>query len=539
MHETYKRFLNLNFYQIYPKSFRDSDNDGVGDFNGITEKIPYLAELGIDAVWISPFYPSPEDDAGYDVSDYRNVAEKYGTLADFKRMLDAFHARGIKVIIDLVVNHTSTSHPWFREAEKSKDSPYRHYYYWAERPLNDWQACFGGSAWEYSEKTGEYYLHSFAVSQADLNWENPAVIREVNDIVDFWVDLGVDGFRCDVLDMISKDFQTGKNGNGPRLHEFIHAVFGREKTRGLYTVGECWGVTAEDLCDLTSYDRGELTASFLSSGFTNCRTRFEPAPVVYEEIGKYFTEVQTLTQENDLIFAPFFENHDQCRSVTRFCGKQSLRYEAATFFATLLYTSRGTPFILQGQEFGTPDARYPSIDYFDDIETINYYRANRSRVSEEELMRLVNFGSRDNGRRPMTWTGGVNGGFNDGAKPWLAIHSEKDIVNLEADRKAKKSVFAYYKAMIALRKRTPALVYGVFKNETESGREKAYFRFTRSYEGKTCLVVINYDKPTEIAVPSDAERLLGNYAFVGEADEAANGKKRFQPFETAIYALRR
>ena len=538
MTEKYKKFLDLNFYQIYPKSFYDANNDGVGDFNGITEKIPYLKDLGINAVWLSPFFVSPEDDSGYDISDYYDVSEKYGTLEDFKVMLKTFHNNGIKVIIDLVVNHTSTEHKWFKEAVKSKDNPYRDFYYWADKPLNDWKACFGGSAWEYNKEAGQYYLHSFAVSQADLNWENPKVIEEVKKIIDFWVDLGVDGFRCDVLDMISKDFKENRNGNGPRLHEFIHAIFGREKTKNIYTVGECWGVTEKSLCDLTKDERGELTTSFLCGNMTHDNGRFNPVPPRYEQMREYFTKYETLTQNNDLIFAPFFENHDQCRSVSRFCPDKNLRKEAAAFFATILYTLRGTPFILQGEEFGTPDAEYDSIEYFDDIETVNYYKAHKGTMPEDELMKLVNFDSRDNGRRPMMWTGGANGGFNKGAKPWLPIHSGYKTMNLEADINSGKSVFGYYKKMLELRNGTPALRYGIFNDETEHEREKEYFKYSRTYENEKYLIVINYDKTSSVSVPENAELVLGNYSFFNEAEDINNGVKTFKPFETAIYKIK-
>ena len=296
----------------------DANNDGTGDLKGITEKVPYLAELGVNAIWISPFFKSPNDDSGYDISDYCDIQDEFGTMDEFKEMLGAMHSHGIKVIIDLVVNHTSTAHKWFQEARKSKDNPYRDYYYWVDEPLNDWQACFGGSVWQYEETTKQYYLHSFAVSQADLNWENPKVREEVKGIVDFWIDLGVDGFRCDVLDMISKDFVNGKNGNGPRLHEFIHEIFGREKMKNIYTVGECWGTDEKNLYALTADERGELTTSFIGGNISNCKGRFEPANVDYARIRRYFSKYQTLTQENDLIFAPFFENHDQGRCGSRF-----------------------------------------------------------------------------------------------------------------------------------------------------------------------------------------------------------------------------
>lgn len=525
MTQKYKDFLKLNFYQIYPRSFRDANNDGHGDFLGIIEKIPYLADLGINAVWLSPFFKSPNDDSGYDISDYCEIQDEFGTMADFKEMLATFHMYGIKVIIDLVVNHTSTRHKWFQEAVKDRNNPYHDYYIWAETPLTNWTACFGGSAWEYCESVKQYYLHSFATTQADLNWENPKVREEVKNIIDFWVDLGVDGFRCDVLDHISKDFENDKMSNGPHLHEYIHEIFGREKTCHLYIVGECWGVNEKSLKDLTAETRGELTTSFLSGNITNCDGRFNPQPIQYSAIHDYFTKYQVLTQENDLIFAPFFENHDKGRCVSRFVEGNTLRYEAATFFATILYTMRGTPFILQGQEFGTSNAYYDSIENFDDIETVNFYNDNIKKVSSKDLIDLINFGSRDNGRRPIAWNSEINGGFNSGAKPWLPIHSDYKEINLQKDLECPKSIYQYYKKIIDYRKHSDALLYGYFQDLTENRTD--CFIFSREYEGKKLVIVCNYDKESIIELPPNLVRTISNYS---EYDD-----KNFKPFEVAIF----
>ena len=526
MTEKYKNFLKLNFYQIYPKSFMDANNDGIGDFKGITQKIPYLVELGINAVWLSPFFKSPGADSGYDISDYFDVGEEFGTLVDFKEMLDCFHANGIKVIIDLVVNHCSTEHEWFKEAVKSRNNPYRDYFYWYDEKPNNWQACFGGSAWQWEDNTRQYYLHSFAVEQADLNWENPKVREEVKKIVDYWVDLGVDGFRCDVLDMISKDFATGKNGNGPRLHEFIHDIFGREKAKRLYTVGECWGVEEEQLKDLTAEERGELTTCFIGGNLVGSNKRFYlPEKWDYDVLHRFFAGNQKLYEKNDLIFAPFFENHDQSRCISKFADDKALRFESATFFATILYTMKGTPFILQGQEFGTPDACYGSIDCFNDVETVNFYHAIKGKTDESELMKRVNRDSRDNGRRPMAWDGGINGGFNAGATPWLPVHSHVKEINLEKDRQEEKSVFAYYRKLLALRKSSNALIYGKFDDLT--GDRKDCFIYSRTFENEKIVVVCNYDKESIIDIPEHYEKITGNY--IGE-----NGG-RFRSFEAVVY----
>lgn len=525
MTSKYEDFLKWNFYQIYPRSFMDANNDGIGDFRGIIQKIPYLAELGINAVWISPFFKSPNVDGGYDISDHCAVQEQFGTLADFKEMLDRMHDRGIKLIVDLVVNHTSTAHKWFQESKKSKDNAYRDYYYWADKPLTSWQSYFGGSAWQYDETTGQYYLHSFSAAQADLNWENPKVREEVKKIVDFWVDIGVDGFRCDVLDLISKDFKRGLNGNGPRLDEFIREIFGREKTSRLYTIGECWGVDEKRLYDLTAAERGELTASFLSGNITNAKERFRPIAPDYDAVHRYFTKYQLFTQQHDLIFAPFFENHDQGRCVSRFADDRTYRYESATFFATILYTSRGTPFILQGQEFGTPNARYSDVESFNDVETLNFYEREKSFKDHEELMRLVNFGTRDNGRRPMAWHGGKNGGFNKGATPWLPLHSDYKRINLAEDKKQERSVFLYYKRLIELRSSTDALIYGTFRDLT--GNAKNYFAYSRSHKGETYVIVCNYNRPSNIPLPKGLTRVMGN------CPPRLDGV--FQPFDAVIY----
>lgn len=529
MTEKYKNFLKLNFYQIYPKSFMDADNNGVGDFEGITQKIPYLADLGINGVWISPCFKSPGVDSGYDISDYLDVGEEFGTLSDFKEMLDCFHSYGIKVLIDLVVNHCSTEHKWFTEAKKSRDNPYHDYFYWFDEKPNDWQACFGGSAWQWEESVKQYYLHSFAVEQADLNWENPKVREEVKNIIDFWTDLGVDGFRCDVLDMISKDFAAGRNGNGARLHEYIREIFGREKTKRLYTVGECWGAEDQGIIDLTAAEREELTTCFVFRNITSIYRRFYmPEKPDYDVMHRFFADNQKLCEKNDLIFAPFFENHDTSRCISKFANDKELRFESATFFATMLYTLKGTPYILQGQEFGTPNARYDSIDCFDDVETVNFYNATKGKMSDAELTDRINCDSRDNGRRPMLWNGGVNGGFNAGAKPWLAIHSRKDEVNAEKDMRSERSIYKYFKKLISIRKNSDTLIYGGFEDLT--GERKDCFIYARTSEREKIVVVCNYDKPSKISLPDSYEKIACNY-------EGDNGGI-FRPFEAVIYRVK-
>ena len=525
MTEKYKSFLDLIFYQIYPRSFYDSDNDGTGDLRGITEKIPYLAGLGINAVWLSPHYQSPNKDGGYDISDYRAVQKEFGTMDDFKEMLSEFHKNGIKVIVDFVPNHTSTEHYWFKEARKSRTSPYRDFYFWADEPLNDWKACCE-SAWKYDEVAGQYYLHCFDVTQADLNWENPRVREEMKAVVDFWTDIGVDGFRCDVMDMISKDWENNRVNKGPHLHEYINEIFGRDNVAHLFTVGECWGANVSNIKMLTGEERGELSTVFQFEHINrNCVGRFTPKDFSLSEFRDVFTKWQTLSQENDFLYTIFIENHDQGRCISRFANDRELRYESATMFATMLYAMRGVPFIYQGQELGVTNCRFERIEDFDDMETTAYYRAYKDSMSEKELFDKLNFGSRDNARHPMAWDSSVNGGFNKGAKTWLAVHPDYKEINAEAEAAKEKSVLRYYKELLALRKESDVLRRGTFRDVT--GDAKDFFMYEREYEGKKMLVVCNFEKESEIQIPENARRILGNYP------EHEDGK--FAPYEAAIY----
>lgn len=411
MNKDRERMQDLIFYQVYPRSFSDSNGDGIGDLNGITAKLDYLQWLGINAIWLSPCYKSPNRDNGYDISDYRDIMDEFGTLADWERLIGQAHKRGIRLIMDLVANHTSDEHFWFRQARSSRQNPYHDYYYWADKPLNDWQACFGGSAWEYNEPTGEYYLHSFAVQQPDLNWENPRVREEMRAVVDYWADKGVDGFRCDVLDYISKDFSAGKMFNGPRLHEYIRELFGREKTARLFTVGECQS-GEDDIMDICGEGRKELTCVFQFEHFgVGRREKFERCAYETDEIRDILVKWQNFTQKNHLLYTLFTDNHDQAHYISRLGNDKELRYECATMYAAMFYLLKGIPFLYQGQEFGTPDPHYDSIGDFNDVETLNYYRENRGKMSEADLMEQINFGSRDNVRRPIAWNGGENFGF--------------------------------------------------------------------------------------------------------------------------------
>ena len=527
MTKKYESFSDLIFYQIYPRSFKDSNNDGIGDIRGIIQKIPYLCELGVNAVWLSPFYKSPCNDGGYDISDYRAINEEFGTMEDFRLMLDTFHENGIKVIVDFVPNHTSTEHFWFKEARKSRTNPYRDFYIWADKPLNDWVACCE-SAWKYDGVAGQYYLHCFDPTQADLNWENPRVREEMRNVLDFWIDLGVDGFRCDVIDMISKDWENNRMNKGPNLHKYINELFGREKCANIFTVGECWGANVENIRNLTAENRGELSTVFQFEHINrNCKGRFEPKDFSLSEFREIFSKGQRITQENGLLYTLFIENHDQGRCISRFANDKELRVQSATMFATMLYGMRGIPFIYQGQELGIRNPRFDSIEDFDDMETTAFYRAYKDLLDKDELFRLINFGSRDNGRHPMPWNASVNGGFNEGAKTWLAPCPDYAEVNAEAEMSRENSVFNYYKRLLALRKESDVLRRGSFTDVT--GKADGYFAYEREYNGEKLLVICNFEKESRIHIPEKRELLLGNYR--GHDTEA------FAPYESRIYKV--
>ena len=507
--EKYMDFSKLVIYQIYPRSFMDSNNDGIGDLQGITQKLGYLQELGINAIWLCPCYKSPNVDNGYDIADYRDIMDEFGTLDDMKALIKAAHEHGIKVIMDLVPNHTSSQHKWFLESKKGKDNEYSDFYYWADEPLTDWEACFGGSSWEYSPERGQYYLHSYAVEQPDLNWDNPRVREEMCAVVDFWVDLGVDGFRIDVIDQISKEFPT-RNCFGPHLHEYIHLLFGREKTAHLFTVGECWASDMDEVRRHCAAEREELTTLFQFEHSELGRdTKYERRPQSLTAARDILIKWQKIADDNDLLYSLFTDNHDSSQFLSRMGNDKELRYESATCIAAMFYTLRGIPFIYQGQEFGTAIPNYNSIEDFDDIEGINKYHEDLPVYGQEKAMERLNFGSRDGTRRPMCWSGEAYGGFST-VKPWITTHSRYEEVNLEADRASEKSVFRFFQTLLKLRANTPAILYGSLN--VLSKTEDPFFVFEREYEGEKYTVICNFEQEATIAVPENTTVVLQNYA---------------------------
>ena len=540
-----REFLRMTIYQIWPRSFLDTNGDGVGDLPGVLAKLDYLRNLGVNTLWLSPCFQSPNDDNGYDVSDYRAIQPEFGTMEDLDALIAAVHVRGMKILLDLVPNHTSTAHRWFQESRRNPDGPYGNYYYWFDAPPNDWQSMFLGSAWEYDDVRGQYYLHSFAVSQADLNWEEPAVRREMREIVDFWVARGVDGFRIDTIDFISKDFSEGRNSFGPRLHEFIQELFGRPETAGLFTVGESFVTDIDEMSRHCASGRGELSTLILFDHLEAGRTdKFTPLPDHADDgtagspgmrfLRDHLIRWQRETAEHDLLYTLYSDSHDQPPMISRAADDGALRYESATCLAAMIYLLKGVPIIYQGQEIGVTSARYESIDSFDDVETINAYEEFCRHMSPEEALAKINFGSRDNARRPIAWTAGANGGFTSGTL-WIPLHTRYREVNVEADLYApeaaesgssaasgsSRSVYRFYQALLKLRREHGAFLDGAF--EVLSAPEDDCFVFTRALPAsalpaendsagaetsdrkETWAVICNFGAEREIALPFECE----------------------------------
>lgn len=525
-------------YQIYPRSFCDSDGDGIGDLNGITGKLDYLKELGADVIWLSPVYESPNDDNGYDISDYQAVMKDFGTMADFDRMLEEIHARGMKLVMDLVVNHTSDEHPWFQESRKGKDNPYRDYYIWKKpkegKEPNNWGSCFGGPAWEYEESSGEYYLHLFSVKQPDLNWENPQVRREVYRMMNWWLDKGVDGFRMDVISLISKDpdFPDGPAGitgyaafnycaNGPRVHEYLQEMR-REVLDGrdTITVGECSGVTLEEALKYASCDGKELSMVF----------QFEHVDLDFDEKGNKWTDRKCrLTELKEVLSrwqtglygrawnSLFWCNHDQPRVVSRF-GNDSPEYRevSAKMLAVCLHMMQGTPYIYQGEELGMTNVPFKGIADFRDLDSINAYweLTGKGIFKEEEMLRFLRYKSRDNARTPMQWDASPNAGFTEG-EPWIMVNPNYGEINAADQIGREDSVFSFYKELVKLRKEKPVIVNGEYRLLDPESED--VFVYERSFHEEHLLVVCSFAEkellwrlPEEMAGQA-AKRVIGNY----------------------------
>ncbi len=540
-------------YQIYPKSFQDSGARGTGDLKGIMARLDYLKTLGIDALWLTPVYVSPQVDNGYDIADYLAIDPAYGTMEDFEALLAAAHARGIRIVMDIVVNHTSTEHAWFKSALGDKNSPYRDYYIWKD-PVeggvpNNWQSKFGGSAWELDPATSQYYLHLFAREQADLNWENPAVRAEVKNIIHFWAKKGVDGFRLDVINLISKDqaFPNDEVGDGrrfytdgPRIHEFLQDI-SRDVFApvGAMTVGEMSSTSLEHCQRYGALDGSELSMVFnfhhLKVDYPN-GDKWTKAPFDFLELKRIFNHWQSGMHGKGWS-ALFWCNHDQPRIVSRFGDEGEHRVVAAKMLASTLHGLQGTPYIYQGEEIGMTNPGYQHIDDYQDVESRNIFAIKQAEgMSEPEILAILAAKSRDNSRTPMQWSAAPNAGFTQGS-PWLKPAANYPEINAEAALADPDSVFWHYRDLIALRKAHPIFTQGDYQ-ELLAGNEQIW-AYTRSADGQTLLVVSNfYGEPVEFALPAELQTgegrlLLGNYP-----DSPARPQScELRPYESLIWLM--
>ncbi|MFQ7930662.1 MAG: alpha-glucosidase [Pauljensenia sp.] len=505
-------WMNAVLYQVYPRSFQDTNGDGIGDLAGIHQRLDYLADLGVDIVWISPIYRSPQADNGYDISDYRDIDPLFGDLAAFDALVERAHELGMRVVMDLVVNHTSIEHPWFVESASGPDSERRDWYYWRDprpgfepgtpgaEPTN-WESFFGGPAWEYDPASGQYYLHLFARQQPDLNWENPTVRDAVYDMMNWWLSRGVDGFRVDAIDVISKrpnlpdggparaPFGVGHEcfADGPRLHEFLQEMHQRTFAHhpGSFTVGEASNASPESALLFCAPERREfnMLIQFEHVNLGQENGKFSPRPLADGELAEVLTRWQETLGDRGWN-ALYLENHDQPRAVARFGEPTTSWFESATALATAYFLQRGTPFIYQGQEIGMLGGDFTDESDFRDVESLNYLRAHPGQGVPAGLAAI----SRDNGRTPMQWDRSPAAGFTTG-RPWIDVPASASAINVEAQREDPCSVYAYYRALIEARHRVPALTFGAF--ERIDAGDAALFVYARAYQDSTVLVAVN------------------------------------------------
>ncbi len=528
-------------YQIYPRSFKDSNGDGIGDINGIREKLDYLKELGIDVIWLSPVYKSPNDDNGYDISDYYDIMDEFGTMEDMDNLLKEANERGIKILMDLVVNHTSDENKWFIEAKKSKDNEYRDYYIWRDsvdgNEPNDLGSTFSGSAWQYDETTGQYYLHLFSKKQPDLNWENEKVRNEVYKMMNFWVDKGIGGFRMDVIDLIGKVPDEMITGNGPKLHEYLQemnkaALEGKD----LLTVGETWGATPDVAKLYSNPERKELSMVFqfehIGLDQIEGKEKWDVKSLELLDLKKVLSKWQT-ELEGQGWNSLFWNNHDLPRIVSRWGNDKEYRIESAKMLATLLHGMKGTPYIYQGEELGMTNVRFDDINDYNDIESLNMYKDRLSKgYSHNEIMESIYAKGRDNARTPMQWDDSENAGFTTGT-PWLAVNKNYDKINAKQCLQDENSIFNHYKKLIDIRKNNDTIIYGDYKLLCED--DENIFAYVRELNGDKILVVCNfYDKDVEFKFDGDfnySKVLLSNYNDSSKMIE----KLKLRPYEAVMY----
>lgn len=527
-------------YQIYPKSFFDSNGDGIGDLQGIIQKISYLKRLGVDVIWLCPVYQSPQEDNGYDISDYESIYPGFGTMDDMKKLICICDREGIRIVMDLVVNHTSDEHKWFQEAKKSRENPYRDFYIWRKgkngQLPNDLESNFGGSAWEYSEETDEYYLHFYSKKQPDLNWENEKLRQEIYRMMNRWLDLGIAGFRMDVIDLIGKLPDEKIKENGPRLHEYLQEMnantFGR---RDAITVGECWGATPEIARLYTAPERKELSMIFqfeqIQLDKKKGGQRWDLKELDLRDLKAVFSKWQYELEEcgwNSL----FWSNHDLPRIVSRWGNDREYRELSAKMLATLLHGMKGTPYIYQGEELGMTNAPFTSIEDFPDIETQNIYKERlRAGFSEEETMCAIRKKARDNARTPMQWNAEKNAGFTTGT-PWYQVNPNYTEINAEDAMSREDSVFYYYQKLIRLRREHEIMAYGIY--DLLLPEDEDLYIYTRTLENEKWLILCNFHEKERVITSMRMGRvILSNYADTPQLEELC----LLRPYEAVIYQI--
>ncbi|QWU18283.1 alpha-glucosidase [Paenibacillus sophorae] len=530
-------------YQIYPRSFYDSNGDGVGDLQGIIQKLDYVKLLGADVIWLSPVYDSPNVDNGYDISDYYSISSEFGTMEDMNKLLLESSKRGIKIIMDLVVNHTSDQHPWFIEAKKSKDNPYRDYYIWRDpvngKEPNELKSNFGGSAWQFDETTNQYYLHFYSKEQPDLDWENKKMRSSIWDMMNFWINKGIGGFRMDVIDLIGKDPDKQIKENGPKLHDYLQEMnrktFG---TKDLLTVGETWGATTEDGKLYSDPKRKELSMIFqfehIQLDKIPGKQRWDLKKLELNELKQVLSKWQYALNE-DGWNSLFWNNHDLPRIVSRWGNDREYRVESAKMLATLLHGMKGTPYIYQGEEIGMTNAAFESIEDYMDIETQNIYKERKAAgFREEDIMESLYMKARDNARTPMQWSNAKNAGFSSG-KPWMKLNPNYPSVNVESALYDSDSVFYHYQKLIKIRKQNYTLIYGTYRLLDS---EPNIYAYERILENKKLLIVCNFYEPeaTFSYYPeshSAVNILISNYSH--SSSDLKNITLR--PYEAIIYEI--
>lgn len=538
-------------YQIYPRSFKDSNGDGIGDLNGIIEKLDYIKELGIDVIWLSPIYKSPNDDNGYDISNYQAIMNEFGTMEDFDKLLTEAHKCSLKIMLDLVVNHTSDEHRWFQESRKSKDNEYRDYYIWKNgkenNPPNNWSSNFSGSAWDYDESTDMYYLHLFSKKQPDLNWKNQEVRNEIYTMMKWWCDKGIDGFRMDVINMISKveGLPDGpkKEGelygdrlqyviNGPHVHEYLKEMNKEVLSKyKLMTVGETPDVTVNDAKLYTGFNRNELNMVFQFEHMdvdNDGAEHWTDKRFNLVELKKILSKWQTDLYEcgwNSL----YWNNHDQPRTVSRFGNDKEYRVESAKMLGTCLHMMQGTPYIYQGEELGMTNVKFDKIEEYNDIQSINAYKEYTEElgVNPEEMLHYIQIKSRDNARTPMQWDDSGNGGFTTG-KPWLKVNPNYTKINAAFQVNDKNSVFNYYKKLIELRKKYEIIILGNY--ELLLADDEKIFAYKRCYNEQTLLVICNF---SEDSLNFPFEEMRDKNCIISNYEE--NKASKLRPYEARVY----